>query len=59
MNTIIHAIARTIIILTAVAGLESISLIQIFARIDINPANTAERTANKSHVSHNSRYLTS
>lgn len=48
-RTIIQAMARTTIV-RAVARLESTSLIPIFAKMDVNAANTADRIVYASHT---------
>lgn len=45
-KTIIKEKIKTIIVLNAVAKFEPIFFIPFFARTDVAPANTAERTAN-------------
>jgi hypothetical protein len=50
MNTINHANASTTMVRIAVATVESVFLIPLFAKIDVNPANSAEPNANGIHI---------
>ena len=45
INTIIHENIKTTIVRSAVARSESVFLIPHFAKIEVNPANTADKTA--------------
>ena len=50
MNTMIHENRRTTTVLSAVAISESVFLIPHLARIDVAPANTADKTAIMIHM---------
>ena len=55
-NTIIHEKKRMIMVRTAVAAVESVFLMPIFARIDVTPAKKAEPNANAIHINFHLRY---
>lgn len=60
INTVIHENIRTTIVLIAVATVESVCFIPHFARIAVNPANTADPNANIIRISlirENNRYF--
>lgn len=55
-NTIIHEKKRMIMVRTAVAAVESVFLMPIFARIEVTPAKKAEPNANAIHIDDHLRY---
>ncbi len=50
-RTMSHDTARTTTVRSAVATVESVSLMPSLARIDVKPANSAEANANAIHIS--------